>query len=172
MPKTNIATDSADELRKVIGDDATATFEDDPNFVDSNPTDNASTENIEVQRDTDDLADSEEEIEDEDAEEDDDDDLEDEDDDEDEDEDEDDDDEEEEDDADEVAASSSLRVDGVAGYDDLKLKESDEDQDDGDVDQGVDEDALDADDMDTDKVADGWPTAELRGSTLSTPLSI
>jgi len=66
MTKTHssIATDSAEELRALIGDDATATFESDPKFVESNPTANASTESVEVQRDTDDTADSEEEIED------------------------------------------------------------------------------------------------------------
>jgi hypothetical protein len=66
MTKTHssIATDSAEELRGLIGDDATATFESDPKFIDSNPTANASTESVVVQRDTDDTADSEEEIED------------------------------------------------------------------------------------------------------------
>jgi hypothetical protein len=59
--KTPIATDSAAELHDLIGDDATATFESDPKFIDSDPTDNASSENIEVQRDTDDTEDSEEE---------------------------------------------------------------------------------------------------------------
>ena len=78
MPKNEIATDSAETLRKLTGDDATATFEDDPKFVESNPTGNASSENVEVQRDTDDLEDSEEEEDDEDIDEDDEDDLEDE----------------------------------------------------------------------------------------------
>jgi hypothetical protein len=66
MTKTHssIATDSAEELRALIGDDATATFESDPKFIESNPTANASTESVIVQRDTDDTADSEEEIED------------------------------------------------------------------------------------------------------------
>jgi hypothetical protein len=99
-----IATDSAAELNKIIGDDATATFESDPKFIDADPTGTASSENVAVQRDTDDTEDSEEEEEElEDA--DDDDELE-EDDDELEDEDDDDvdmgDDEEEEDDEDEV----------------------------------------------------------------------
>jgi hypothetical protein len=64
MTKTHssIATDSAEELRALIGDDATATFESDPKFIESNPTANASTESVIVQRDTDDTADSEEEI--------------------------------------------------------------------------------------------------------------
>jgi len=68
MPITP-ATDSAVELRNLVGDDATATFEEAPNFVESNPTANASTESLEVQRDTDDLEDSEgedEEVDDED----------------------------------------------------------------------------------------------------------
>jgi hypothetical protein len=58
---TPIATDSAAELNRIIGDDATATFENDPKFIDSDPTGNASSENIEVQRDADDTEDSEEE---------------------------------------------------------------------------------------------------------------
>ncbi len=93
--KNPIATDSAAELHDLVGDDATATFESDPNFVDSNPTDDASSEHVEL-RDTDDMADSDEEeeeaaLEDEDDEE------------EDEDEDEDDDDGEYEDDEDDDA---------------------------------------------------------------------
>jgi hypothetical protein len=67
--KTPIALDSAAELHGLIGDDATATFESDPKFIDSDPADNASSENIEVQRDTDDTEDSEEEIEEEEEEE-------------------------------------------------------------------------------------------------------
>jgi hypothetical protein len=65
MTKTHssIATDSAALLHKAVGDDATATFESDPKFVASNPTANASTENGLQLRDTDDVADSEEEIE-------------------------------------------------------------------------------------------------------------
>jgi hypothetical protein len=58
--KTPIATDSAAELREVIGDDASATFESDPNFVNSNPTADASSEHVEL-RDTDDMEDSDEE---------------------------------------------------------------------------------------------------------------
>jgi hypothetical protein len=58
--KISIATDSAAELRGLIGDDASATFESDPNFVESNPTESASSENIAL-RDTDDTEDSEEE---------------------------------------------------------------------------------------------------------------
>ena len=170
MPRTDIATDNANELRDVIGDDSTATFEDDPAFVESNPPDNASTESVAVQRDTDDVEDSEEEIEEADEEEDEDledeEDLEDDEDVEDEDdEEEDEDDEDEEDDADEVADSNTLWVDGQLGHEE-------EDQDDGDVTQGVDEDELDADDIDTDKVTEGWPAAALRGSTPSTQLSI
>jgi len=62
VTKIPIATDSAAELHDLIGDDATATFESDPKFIDSDPTDNVSSENIELQRDTDDTEDSEEEI--------------------------------------------------------------------------------------------------------------
>ncbi len=58
--KVPIATDSAAELHELIGDDATATFESDPKFIDSNPTADASSEHIEL-RDTDDTEDSEEE---------------------------------------------------------------------------------------------------------------
>jgi hypothetical protein len=67
--KTPIATDSAEELRGLIGDDASATFESDPNFVNSNPTESASSDNIAL-RDTDDTEDSEEEDDEEDEDED------------------------------------------------------------------------------------------------------
>ena len=77
MLKTDIAADSTNDLRDVIEHDATATFEDDPNFMESSPTINASTESVAVQRDTDDVEDSKEE---DDSEEEDDEDLEDEDD--------------------------------------------------------------------------------------------
>ena len=97
--KIPIATDSAAELHELIGDDATATFESDPNFVDSNPTADASSEHVTL-RDTDDTEDSEEEEDEEGSEDEDDDDVEDEDEDED-DEDEDDDDDEYEDDEEE-----------------------------------------------------------------------
>lgn len=60
VTKTPIATDSAKELRNVIGDDASATFESDPKFIDSNPTEGASSDHLEL-RDTDDTEDSEEE---------------------------------------------------------------------------------------------------------------
>lgn len=148
MPPTETtpATDSAKELRPILGDDSTATFEDDPNFVESNPTGTASSENLEEQRsaaasnvpsarDTDDTEedeDDEDEEDDEDLDDEDDDDEDDEeyeDDDEDdlddeseedddEDDDEDLDDEDEDDDADEVTASSVLRADGLLGYED------------------------------------------------------
>ncbi len=59
MMKEPLATDSAEELRGVIGDDASATFESDPNFVESNPTGSASSEH--VLRDADDTEDSDEE---------------------------------------------------------------------------------------------------------------
>lgn len=57
---TPIATDSAAELHNLIGDDASATFESDPNFVHSNPTGSASSDHLTL-RDTDDTEDSEEE---------------------------------------------------------------------------------------------------------------
>jgi len=163
MPSKTFDPDSASSLRDVVGDDATATFEDDPNFVESNPTGNASTESVEVQRDTDDVEDSDEE---EDELEDDDEEFEDEDDsDEDEDVDDDDDEEDEEDDADEVAALAVM----AAGPEDAEL-----DDDEGDVDSGVDEDELDEDELDTDRVtAEGWPAASLGGgSYLPSRLSI
>lgn len=66
--KTPIASDSAAELHGLIGDDATATFESDPKFIDSNPTGSASSEHIAL-RDTDDTEDSDEEEEEEEEEE-------------------------------------------------------------------------------------------------------
>ena len=44
------ATDSARDLRNLVGDDVTADFESDPKFVDSNPTADASSENLAVLR--------------------------------------------------------------------------------------------------------------------------
>jgi hypothetical protein len=66
--KTPIASDSAAELHGLIGADATATFESDPKFIDSNPTGSASSEHIAL-RDTDDTEDSDEEEEEEEGEE-------------------------------------------------------------------------------------------------------
>ena len=70
MPDKNPmpATDSARDLRNLVGDDVTADFESDPKFVDSNPTADASSENLAVLRDTDDEEDSDDELEDEDDE--------------------------------------------------------------------------------------------------------
>ncbi len=62
--KSPIASDSAAELHKVIGDDATATFESDPTFIESNPTGSASSGNVEIQRSEDDSSDSDEELDD------------------------------------------------------------------------------------------------------------
>jgi hypothetical protein len=101
--KTPLATDSAAELRDLIGDDATATFESDPKFIDSDPTDNASSENIEVQRDTDDTEDSEEEEEEEEMEEE-------------EEEDSDEDEEEDDDDFDEDDGIEAVAVDVLQGW--------------------------------------------------------
>jgi len=69
---SSIATDSETDLRKLIGDDATATFEEDPKFIESNPGAEASSENVEVQRDTDDVEEDDEDDEDEEDEDDDD----------------------------------------------------------------------------------------------------
>lgn len=79
MPDKNPmpATDSARDLRNLVGNDVTADFESDPKFVDSNPTAEASSENLAILRDTDDEEDSDDELEDEDEDEDDDDDEED-----------------------------------------------------------------------------------------------
>jgi len=66
MPNKNPmpATDSARDLRNLVHDDATADFETDPKFVDSNPSAGASSENLAL-RDTDDEEDSDDELEDE-----------------------------------------------------------------------------------------------------------
>lgn len=114
LMKSTPATDSARELRTTVGDDATAEFENDPKFVDSNPTAFGSSENLAVQRDTDDTEDSDEEVEDDDE------DLEDEDED---DEDEDEEDEDEEDDED---------VEDDEEFEDDEDEDEDEDEDDED----------------------------------------
>ncbi len=112
--KNSIATDSAAELHELIGDDSTATFESDPNFVDSNPTADASSDHIEL-RDTDDMEDSDEEedeaeLEDEDAD--------------DEDEDEEDDGDEEEDDEDEVLRTAEpTNVHGTGKHSRIDIEE-------------------------------------------------
>jgi hypothetical protein len=67
---SSIATDSATELSRLVGDDSTATFENDPTFVDANPGAAGSSENVEEQRAEEDTEDSDEEIEDEGAEDD------------------------------------------------------------------------------------------------------
>jgi hypothetical protein len=116
------ATDSARDLRNLVGDDATADFETDPKFTDSDPTSSASSENLAVLRDTDDEEESDDELEDEEDDEeydvdedDEDDEYEDDDeegydeDDEEEEVDDDDDEEDEEDDEDEVGSSKPLR---------------------------------------------------------------
>ena len=66
--KTPLAMDSAAVLHDLIGEDATAMFENDPKFIDSDPTSGSSSENVVLQRDTDDTEDSEEEEEEEDEE--------------------------------------------------------------------------------------------------------
>jgi hypothetical protein len=67
--KTPLAMDSAAVLHELIGEDATAMFENDPKFIDSDPTSGSSSENVVLQRDTDDTEDSEEEEEEEEEEE-------------------------------------------------------------------------------------------------------
>ena len=49
------ATDSASALHELIGDDSTATFENDPTFVGSNPTGDASSENLQTRGDRKDI---------------------------------------------------------------------------------------------------------------------
>ncbi|HEY5382172.1 MAG TPA: hypothetical protein VIJ65_07945 [Acidobacteriaceae bacterium] len=68
--KSTPATDSSTDLRNLVGDDATAEFEDDPKFAGNNPAASASSENLAVQRDIDDTEESDEEIEDEEEDED------------------------------------------------------------------------------------------------------
>ena len=129
------ATDSAAELNEIIGSDSTATFENDPKFIDSDPAATGSSENLNAAKADPEEEDDDEEDDDGDFDEDDGDDDEDETDeedagtdeeDEDDEEDEyddDDDDEVEDDDAEEVSASSpagshTLRADGLLGYED------------------------------------------------------
>ena len=153
--KSPIATDSAAELHDLIGDDATATFESDPNFVDSNATESASSDHIAL-RDTDDTEDSEEEDEEADEEEDvDEDDVDEEDDDEvdedededeeDEDEDEDDEDLDDEDDEDEVLRTAEpVDVHGPGKHSrediDEELEEMEEEEGEEDEDESPEDD--------------------------------
>lgn len=161
--KTPFVLDSTAELRDVIGNNATATIENDPKFIDSDSTDFAVSENIVAARDTDDTEDSEEEedeLEDEEFEEDD------------EDEDEDEDDfggeEEEEDEEDEVGAiallasgSTNLRGPVVNGKTFVKttLEEDDDAGDEGEAvdsyrDEGADDTVDDGDSRETDRAID------------------
>jgi hypothetical protein len=109
------ATDSARNLRNLVGDDVTADFETDPKFVDSNPSANASSENLAALRDTDDEEESDDELEDEE----DDDELE---------EDEDDDDEDEEDDDEEEAELDDDEDEDEFDDDEDEVDEDDEDE--------------------------------------------
>jgi hypothetical protein len=126
--KIPIATDSEAELHELIGDDATATFESDPNFVDSNPTADASSDHIEL-RDTDDMEDSEEEDEEDIGEEDEDDDGEDEEDEEEEEDDDDDDDdvdfddEEDDDEAEVLRTAEPVDVHGPGKHSRIEIEE-------------------------------------------------
>ena len=106
------ATDSARDLRNLVGDDATADFQTDPKFVDGNPTTDASSENFAAMRDTDDEEESDDEIEDE------------------EDDEEYDEDEEDEDDEDE---------DEEAEYDDEEEEDEEDDEEDEDDDDDEDD---------------------------------
>jgi hypothetical protein len=58
--KFPVATDSAAALHGLIGEDATATFEQDANFLASNAADHASSEHVSL-RDTDDVEDGDDE---------------------------------------------------------------------------------------------------------------
>jgi len=140
--KIPIATDSAAELHELIGDDATATFESDPNFVDSNPTADASSEHVTL-RDTDDTEDSEEEEDEEGLEDEDDDDVEDDDEDEDDEDEDDDDDEfeddEEEDDPDVLRAAEPTNVHGPGKRSKTEIeRELEEMEDENAGDEGID----------------------------------
>jgi hypothetical protein len=120
-----MATSTLIDPTRNIGEDSTATFEADPKFTEPTPGSEGSSQNVEEQRDTDDVEESEEELDEDDEVEDDDvdeDDAFDDDEEEDEDEDEAVEDEEdledEEDDAEEVAAAPAMRADGLLGYED------------------------------------------------------
>jgi len=54
MASNSPATDSAETLRDPVGEDPSATFEDDPTFVDSNTAGNGSSENLSAAADGDD----------------------------------------------------------------------------------------------------------------------
>jgi hypothetical protein len=165
-----IAPYSAAELQRLIGDDATTTFEIYPNYIDCDPTNHGCNEPIEVQRDTDDTEDSEEEEdeleEDEEVDEDDEEDDDEEEEDDDEEDDDLDDEDEEEEDEEEVGvaalrATGSTHLRGAA----VKGKTSEEsalEEDDDVGDEGVDEDAAGGDSPETDRVVD----AALRMSGL------
>jgi hypothetical protein len=121
--KNVISADSGATLRDLIGDDATATFESDPNFIDSDGSASGSSNHVTL-RDTDDTEDSEEE-EDEAFEDDDEDEEED---DEEEDEDEEDDDEDEDDDGEEVDSdvlqmAEPINVHGPGKHDRADIEE-------------------------------------------------
>lgn len=145
--KTSIAPDSATDLHDLIGDDATATFESDPKFIDSDPTESASSGNIAVQRDTDDVEDSTEE-DDELEDEDDDEEYEDEEEDDEDYEDEDEDEDEEDEDEDGVAGMAAAEIGGneVSSAGSSEALEDEEDEDD-DAD-------FDSDAASTDRVVD------------------
>ena len=55
------ATDSAAALHELIGEDSTATFENDPKFVESDPTAQASSENLQPRTDSQDVEEDDDE---------------------------------------------------------------------------------------------------------------
>ncbi len=156
--KNPIASDSAAELHDLIGEDASAMFESDAKFIDSNPTGAASSEHVEL-RDTDDTEDSEEE-EDEEDEDDDEEDDDEEDEDEEDDDDFDDDEEEDEDDADEVLrAAEPVDVHGPGKHSradiEEELEEMEEERgEEGDESLKEDEEAKEEEGLQTDLAID------------------
>jgi hypothetical protein len=167
--KTPISSDSAATLRDLIGDDASATFESDPNFIYSDAGASGSSNHISL-RDTDDTADSEEE-EDETFDDDDGEDEEDEDDDEEEDEEEEDEDEDEEDDDEEIDGdvlqmAEPVNVHGPGKHDradiEEELEEMEEETGEEDDAESVEETEPDGDDPRVDRGID----AALRMSAL------
>jgi hypothetical protein len=142
--KHPISSDCATTLRGIIGNDASATFESDPSFVDSNAGANGSSNHVTL-RDTDDIEDSEEE-EDEASEDDDEEDEEDEEEDDEEDdeeEDEDEDEDEEELDSDVLRMAEPTNVHGPGKHDRADIEEELEEMED---ENGVEDDAKSVED--------------------------
>jgi hypothetical protein len=166
--KNPISTDSDATLRDLIGDDASATFESDPNFIDSDAGASGSSNHVTL-RDTDDTADSEEE-EDEAFE---DDDGEDEEDEEDDEEDEEDEDEDEEDDGEEIGSdvlqmAEPINVHGPGKHDRADIEEELEEmeEEDGVEDEEEDESVEEIEEDDDDPRVDRAIDKALRMSAL------